>query len=215
MSPDQRYRQTMIDDPSRAQVSPRTNSPAGRSMSFLYGAGLFGSMIQMDPAMAPGNAAAASRFPSGDQARDPFAMRGAFGPSSGLASTRCTVGSNQLGERATSAARLDVRDDVVARPGGCGGRPGRRKTRRLSVGDVHDHQAGRIADGRCVHEPPAVRRPEECVHDVGVGDETRRTAIGADDPHAATPASVGHERDQTPVRRERRTFIDGDAVCER
>src|SRR6266850_8589162 len=82
----------MIDDPSRAQVSPRRNTPAGRSMSFLYGAGLFGSMIQTDPPAAPGNATAASCFPSADQARNPFEIVGAIGPSSGLASIGCPSG---------------------------------------------------------------------------------------------------------------------------
>ena len=89
------------------------------------------------------------------------------------------------------------------------------ETRRLSVGDVHDHQSGRIADGRCVRQPPAVRRPAECLDDFDVGDETRRAAIGAHDPHAPTLAAVGHERDLPPVRRERRAFIDGDAACQR
>jgi hypothetical protein len=78
----------MSDDPSRVHASPRTNTPAGKSISFRYGFVAVGSTIQMDPAWAPGSTTAASRLPSGDHPTRPLPIHGASGPSSGLDVTR-------------------------------------------------------------------------------------------------------------------------------
>src|SRR5687768_7201453 len=67
MSPAARTCPTMSEEPSGVQVSPRTSTSGGRSMSLRNGAAPLGSIIQMYPLPAPGLPAAASRRPSGDQ----------------------------------------------------------------------------------------------------------------------------------------------------
>src|SRR4029453_12182640 len=71
---------------------PRTKTPAGKFMTFLYGTGLLGSMIQTEPTPAPVRDVAANRLLSGDQTIDPFAICGEPGLSSGLEATRCPSG---------------------------------------------------------------------------------------------------------------------------
>src|SRR5690242_12920273 len=82
----------MNDDPSGVQVRPRRNTPAGRSITFLYGVGLLGSTIQTEPAAAPDRVTAARRFASGDQTTNPLPIRAASGPSSRLELTALPSG---------------------------------------------------------------------------------------------------------------------------
>ena len=124
---------------------------------------------------------------------------------------------HRLAERIEESDALDVRashgcrhvcDEITRSAPWVRSGPRSGKTGGSSVRHRNRPEAGAVSCSGSVRDPASVRRPRQAAQDIDIGDLSRRAAVGVDDPDGPRPASVRHERDLLPVRRERRPLVE-------